>query len=271
MSEEENHMLLIKSIQIQPLRNLFTALKDIITDVTMNITQNGIKVVEMDKSLTVLVNLSLKSSRFETFKCVPDQIITCFNTLNMFKIISTITSDDVFNMYITEDEFNNGIVKELEISFKNKKINETRDYQLKLMDPNTEILSMPEVNYSTVINLISGDFGKIIRDLASMSDRVEIESVGKSLKFKASGPVGVVVITRTETEGNMKFKKCAPDNRVIIRGMFSLKSLSQFIKCTPSSTDVELYLDNIRPLIVKYDVGTLGDLKLCLCQLPSDL
>ena len=111
MSGFENHMLLIKSIQIQPLRNLFTALKDIITDVTMIITPNGIKVVEMDKSLTVLVNLSLKSSKFEVFHCVPEQIITCFNTSNMFKIITTITSDDVFMMYISEDDFNNGVVK----------------------------------------------------------------------------------------------------------------------------------------------------------------
>ena len=54
----------------------------------------------------------------------------------------------------------------------------------------------------------------------------------------------------------------------IIQGEFSLKSLSHFIKCTPLCSHLEMYLGNDLPLIVKYDVASLGEIKLCLASLP---
>ena len=41
-----------------------------------------------------------------------------------------------------------------------------------------------------------------------------------------------------------------------------------FIKCTPLCSNLEMYLGNDLPLIVKYDVASLGEIKLCLAPLP---
>ena len=59
------------------------------------------------------------------------------------------------------------------------------------------------------------------------------------------------------------------DNDKIIQGEFSLKNLSYFIKCTNLCNQIEMFLENDLPLIVKYNVATLGEIKLCLAQLPS--
>ena len=64
----------------------------------------------------------------------------------------------------------------------------------------------------------------------------------------------------------MGFRQRPHDPSSTIQGIFSLKSLSQFIKCTPCST-VEIYLSNDLPLICCYDVASLGSIKLCLCLL----
>ena len=50
----------------------------------------------------------------------------------------------------------------------------------------------------------------------------------------------------------------------IIQGNFSLKYLVLFTKCTNLSNTVELYLKNDYPLIIKYTVASLGNIKLCL-------
>ena len=55
----------------------------------------------------------------------------------------------------------------------------------------------------------------------------------------------------------------------IIQGEFSLKNLSYFIKCTNLCNQIEMYLDNDLPLVVKYNVASLGEIKLCLSTLPS--
>ena len=46
---------------------------------------------------------------------------------------------------------------------------------------------LPDVKFSSIINLPSSDFQKIIRDLSVISDKLEIKSVGNELIFKCNG------------------------------------------------------------------------------------
>jgi proliferating cell nuclear antigen len=59
------------------------------------------------------------------------------------------------------------------------------------------------------------------------------------------------------------------DSSKVIQGIFSLKNLTYFIKCTNLCPQIELFLENDLPLVVKYDVASLGEIKLCLAPLPS--
>jgi len=54
----------------------------------------------------------------------------------------------------------------------------------------------------------------------------------------------------------------------IIQGEFSLQNLGYFIKCTNLCSNIEMYLENGLPLVVKYNVASLGEIKLCLAPLP---
>ena len=58
------------------------------------------------------------------------------------------------------------------------------------------------------------------------------------------------------------------NNNEIIQGEFSLKNLVYFIKCTNLCSQIEIFLKNNKPLIVKYNVASLGEIKLCLASLP---
>ena len=60
-----------------------------------------------------------------------------------------------------------------------------------------------------------------------------------------------------------------PELSKIIQGEFSLKNLGYFIKCTNLCNQIEIYLENDLPLIVKYDVASLGWIRLALVPLPS--
>ncbi|MGA0214587.1 MAG: hypothetical protein ACO3IY_03485, partial [Pelagibacteraceae bacterium] len=54
----------------------------------------------------------------------------------------------------------------------------------------------------------------------------------------------------------------------IIQGVYSLKYLTMFTKCTNLNNVVEVYLKNNFPIILKYNVASLGEIKLCLA--PQD-
>ena len=129
-------------------------------------------------------------------------------------------------------------------------------------------MEVPNVTFSSIINLPSVDFQKIIRDLSCISDKLEIKSVGNELIFKCQGQFASAEIHRAESDGSMEFTM-KPDSSKVIQGEFSLKNLGYFIKCTNLCSQIEIYLENDLPLVVKYDVASLGSIRLALVPLPS--
>lgn len=266
---EENNVLTIKTVQIQPIKNTIIALKDILTDATINLTKEGLKIINFDKSHTILVNVILHSHKFDYYKCDPEKIIICANTLHLYKCISTMSNDDVLTMYIEKNDYNDGVVSHLGLQYDNGYIKQCYNQKLRLIEPETDELIIPDVEYNTIINLPTSDFQKIIRDLNGISERIEIKSVGNELIFSCEGNFAKTKILRTESDGNMDFIH-KTDSSVVIQGEFSLKSLSNFIKCTPLCSHLEMYLGNDLPLIIKYNIASLGEIKLCLAPLTMN-
>ena len=264
---ESNNVLTIKTVQIQPIRNMITAIKDILTDATITFTKQGMKIINFDKNQTILVDVVLDANKFEKYVCIPEKIIVCANTLHLFKVISTMSNDDTLTIYIDKNDYNEGSVSYLGLQYENGNIKQCYNQRLRLIDPDTEELVVPDVEYTTIISLPSTDFQKIIRDLSCISERIEIKSVGNDLIFSGKGSFAESCIYRSETGGYLEFMQ-KPNSSTIIQGEFSLKSLSNFIKCTPLCSHLEIYLENDLPLIVKYDVASLGEIKLCLVPLP---
>jgi len=263
----ESNVLTIKTVQIQPIRNMITALKDILTDATITFTSDYMKIINLDKTHTIIVDVVLHAKRFEQFICKPKKIIICATTQNLFRLISTASNDDTLTMYIEENDYHDGIVSHLGLQYDNGDIKQRYVQKLRLLDQDTEELDFPNVEYSTVINLPCIDLQKIIRDLSNASDRVEIKSVGGDLSFSCEGTFATIKIHRSESESNMNYIQ-KPDASVVNQGEFSLKSLILFIKCTPLCSNLEMYLENDKPLIVKYNVASLGEVRLCLAPLP---
>ena len=174
----EQNVLTIKTVQIAPFRTLMTALKDILLETNITFQKDGIRVINMDKSHTILAYLHLEHDKFELYECDYDKIIIGVNMFHLFKLINSIDNDDTLTIYIEKDDFNDGIVSYLGLKFENGDIKQCKTQKLRLIEPEPEELEVPDVKFSSVINLPSSDFQKIIRDLTAISDKLEIKSVG---------------------------------------------------------------------------------------------
>ena len=264
----EGNVLTIKTVQIAPFRTLMTALKDILLETNISFQPDGIRIINMDKSHTILVHLYLAASNFEFYECKKEKIIIGVNMFHLFKLINSIDNDDTLTIYIENADYFEGIVSHLALKFENGDIKQCKTQKLKLIEPEQDELELPDVKFSSIINLPSSDFQKIIRDLSGISDKLEIKSVGNELIFKCQGQFASAEIHRAESDGSMGFL-VKQDSSKIIQGEFSLKNLSYFIKCTNLCSQIEIYLENDLPLIVKYDVASLGSILLALVPLPS--
>jgi len=263
-----NNILTIQTIQIAPFRTVMTALKDILLETNIVFQPDGIRIINMDKSHTILVHLFLAAPNFEFYECKKEKIIIGVNVFHLFKLINTIDNDDTLTIYIENSDYVDGIVSHLALKFENGDIKQCKTQKLRLIEPDQEELEYPNVKFSSVINLPSVDFQKIIRDMSCISDKLEIKSVGNELIFKCSGQFASAEIHRAEADGSMGFVLKQEASKVI-QGEFSLKNLGYFIKCTNLCSQIEIYLENDLPLVVKYDVASLGVIKLCLSNLPA--
>ena len=50
MNESKKRVLEIKSVQVSPIRNTITALKDVLTDASITFTKQGLKIINFDKA-----------------------------------------------------------------------------------------------------------------------------------------------------------------------------------------------------------------------------
>jgi proliferating cell nuclear antigen len=252
---KSKNILTITTIQITPFKILMSALKDILVDTNMVFTKKGIEIINMDKSNTVLVHLMLKACNFEKFELKHDKIIIGFNMFHLYKLISSIDNDDTLTIFIDSKDYQDGIVSNLSIKFENKEMRQSKIQKLRLIDPNAEI-GLPYVNFTSIIKMNSAAFQKIIKDATALSKIVNITSVGDELVFSCKGQYAT-------SQVNIHIQQEFPNNKVV-QGEFVLKSLMSFIKCTNLCNHMELSMENNTPLIIKYDVASLGCIRLCL-------
>ena len=142
-------------------------------------------------------------------------------------------------------------------------------FDLKLLDINENQIEVPSMNMTTITPMPSSDFQRICRDMHNLADDIEIKSVGSQLIFNCKGDFASQETCIGEANSGMTFiQNQNPDE--IVQGLFALKHLVLFSKCTNLCNSIELYLKNDYPLIIKYTVASLGSIKLCLAPKMED-
>ena len=97
---------------------------------------------------------------------------------------------------------------------------------------------------------------------------VEITSSGADLIFKCMGEFAEQETIISENNNTIKVHKNTNTNE-IVQGLFQLKHLVLFTKCTSLCPSIELYLKNDYPLILRYTVANLGEVKLVLAPIKN--
>lgn len=150
------------------------------------------------------------------------------------------------------------------------------DFQLKLMDIDSEQLAVPETEYKCVVSMPSTDFQRICRDLASIGDTCTISITKEGIKFSVKGDLGVGNILRKAgkfgASGAGKKTKADEEEsdggRVVeitmeepVELTFALRYLGFFCKAAPLSTNVKLHMSKDVPLMVEFAIEGKGELK----------
>lgn len=255
--EKNDYILNLKTEQAGAFRILVEALKEILTEANFIFDESGVKLMAMDSTHTILIHMKLDFDNFEYYHC-PEKIVVGVNMLNFFKLIKTMGNSETLTLFVEKNNEN-----KLGILINNTEKNSQTTYKLNLLDINDDQFNIPPAEFETELSLPSGDFQKIIRDMVNIGENIEIKSVGEQLILNCNGDFASQETILGETNNGLKFNQTSPAE-LPIQGIFSLKYLILFTKCTNLCNQINLYIKNDYPLIIRYAVASLGDIKLCL-------
>ena len=255
-------VLYLKSIQGGAIRTLFEVLKEIVHDVSLCFDKTGVRLLTMDGARCALIYLKLRAESFEEYSCVPPKVMAGINMSSMFKLMRTMSSHDTITMYMDADNTN-----ELGIKIQNADKNSMTDFKLKLLDVDSEEITIPDVEFDSVITMPSAYFQRICRDMLSISDTITIRSEGATLHLGCKGDFARQETVIGEADAGMVV---AARSSKKIEGRFSLKYMSLFCKASSLCNTIELFLKESYPLILKYNVASLGEIRFCLAPKVDD-
>ena len=247
----------IKTVQSSAFKILIEALKELLTDTSIEFDESGMKIVSMDNSHVVLVHLKLDANKFESYTC-DGKITIGVNMLNLYKLIRTINSNDTLSLFIETNDKNH-----LGIKIENSEKNTKTTFKLNLLDLDHPKISIDPADFNSVITIPSVDFQKICRDMNNIAEYVEMKNIGNQLILSCNGDFCSQETVLADSESYNCVNKTGNINE-IVQGIFNLKYLVLFTKCTNLCNTVELYLKNDYPLVVQYLVASLGVVKLAV-------
>ncbi len=249
-----------KTVQTGAMRTLIEALRSILVEMSLLFDKDGVRMIAMDNTRTVLVHLRLHAEKFERYQYSHStpKLIIGVNTDHLYRIIRTATNDDTLTLYIDGDDANS-----LGILMENGEKKQVHRYKLNLLDRDEPDLSLPETEFSTRITMPSLDFQKICRDMTLLSAKtVDITNVGNTLTFACKGHFASRTTVMGDTETEFNIQKKSDDE--IVSGSFSIPHLVLFTKCTNLCNNLEVHMKNGWFLMIRYVVANLGEIKLCL-------
>lgn len=261
--DTSSYKLYLSTVQSQACKILIEALKELISDTTISFDDTGLKIISTDHAKCILIHLKLDASKFEFYHCKAP-IDIGVNMLNFYKLIKTINNNDILTLFIDDKEINY-----LGIKIENNEKNSKTTYKLNLLDLDNAKIVIDDVNFNTVINLPCCDFQKLVRDMHSISESVEIKNINNQLILNCIGDFCSQETIIIDNDVNSKFIT-SKKNDEIIQGVFSLKYLVLFSKCTNLCNTLEIFLKNDYPIVILYTVASLGILKLCLTPINDD-
>jgi proliferating cell nuclear antigen len=245
-----------KTVQASAFKACFEVLKDILNDVNVYFTPQGINITTLDTARVALIQLKLSAENFEIYECKQNEEIAGINISNAYKLLKPITNNDTLSVEITDKEYIN-------FKIENEGKKSITDFKLKLLDIDEDQIEIPDIKTDVTSLMPSIDFQRICRDMTNLASEIRICRDGKIIRFSCEGDFANQT---TEIE-------CVDDEdfNSILSGLYSLKYLNLFTKATGMCATVQIMMEeNMKFLMLQYNVANLGEMTFYLATKVED-
>jgi proliferating cell nuclear antigen len=230
-------------------------------------TIGGVVLKEVNKTGKILVYMRLDADKFDVYKYNyhKKKLTLGIDIGNLLKCLKCMNHFDTMTWLVDDDDINKLIV-----ILESAERKEKKTFKLNLMDIEEETYDITPIPFPYSITLPSQDFHKYCKDMAASTDKIEIKATSNKLFFSGKGEIGNIEFEVGETNGGLSIVSTTLNSNEIVQGLFELKFLLIFTKCSNLCNQVTLFLKNDYPIIVTYQIAAIGEIKLVLSPSKAD-
>lgn len=269
-----NNVVEFKTNEIKPIKQLFDSIKNKLPDTSLLFDSTSVKILQMNAATTFLVDVRLDGENFQHYffdSSREDTLELNISADMLNSVFKCVSKDDaIFHFQYEYD-------KEIIITIENPKKNEYKTFEIPLQaaDGGKDIAALTDNQLETYdyrLSMPIADFAKICSNLKNMNcEMVNITHDGNKLSFSSVGGCNCVLVkhgTDNPTDTDSMIISKIPDDPNIgpYKGSFKFSTLCEFSKSQGNGDGkiVQILLSQDRPIILLYDVGTLGQMYIAL-------
>lgn len=269
----KKNILYLKTLYVSPFKTLTEVLSGVLTETTWIFTSQtsdkdkfcGLEIATADASKSIFIRVKLSGADFTEYYCKYEKFELGISLNNLYKLLKSVDKDDILSMYVEEMDKQNLI---MEIDNNDKKCKSY--YKLKLMDLDQKYKKQTSTDFDIKITMPGNDFHKLCREMSNIAEYVEIKCTTKNIIFTCKGDCAERSTIFKSEEGGLNITNENKKNKNIVQGVFELKNIVLFSKCTNLCTVIEIYMKNDFPLTIVYSVATLGTITIALTPVKED-
>eukprot|EP00162_Nutomonas_longa_P000348 comp10423_c0_seq1/m.12658 comp10423_c0_seq1/g.12658 ORF comp10423_c0_seq1/g.12658 comp10423_c0_seq1/m.12658 type:complete len:262 (-) comp10423_c0_seq1:105-890(-) len=240
------------------MKKILDAIKDLVANANLDVSAQSICLQAMDTSHVSLVAVQLKKEGFEFYRCDKGNSLG-IDLISLSKILKCAGNEDVVTLKADDDG------DTLTLMYESPNQDRISDFELKLMDIDSEHLGIPETEYKATVKMPSGEFQRICRDLTIIGETVAIAVSKEGIKFSVKGDMNSGSIHLKQSHNVEKEEENVTiELEEAVELCFALRYLNLFAKATPISGTVTLSMSKGVPLVVEYPVSDMGFIRFYL-------
>jgi len=221
------------------LKDSISIISELVTEARFKITADGIELVAMDPANVAMVIFKLLSSTFTEYE-VKEPVNIAINLSNLKQFLRRAKQNDILTLEFEKDS-------KLKIILKGAS---TRTFSLPILDLEEKEQKIPDLSFSSVINMQSSTLNECIEDADIVADAVSFIAEPKKFTVLAEGDLSKAKIELSADEEN----KIEVEGQDKIRAKYSLEYLKKMMGGSKLSENVTVNFNTDYPLKLEYKV-----------------
>jgi len=218
--------------------HIFKCLKDVVDIVTLDFKKDGLYFQAMDSAHICLCEMMLSSDWFDLYVLNKNETTT-IPTVGIYNVLHCFNDDQSIQL-----EYNKEI---LNIDFIGENIM-GKSFTLTTLESDSDMLEIPDVEYSVDIEIKSNEINTIIQELTIFSDEIQFICKDDTLNLVSSGELGTMNV---EIKDEHIVSYASEENLKLIR-KFSTKYFKQACSFYKISENINLHLEANSPIKIAY-------------------